>query len=61
MALAGERSEPVRLGLRDHHACSVQGTSRAQSGDGEGLFSLRIPGFESDQPGILNHPAIMVR
>src|SRR5580704_18781568 len=32
MALAGERSEPVRLGLRDHHACSVQGTSRAQSG-----------------------------
>jgi hypothetical protein len=61
MALAGERGEPVRLGLRDHHACSVQGTSRAQSGDGEGLFSLRIPGFESDQPGILNHPAIMVR
>jgi hypothetical protein len=22
-ALAGERSEPVRLGVRDHHACSV--------------------------------------
>jgi protein-L-isoaspartate O-methyltransferase len=28
---AGERSEPVRLGVRDHNACSVQATSRAQS------------------------------
>jgi hypothetical protein len=24
VALAGERSEPVRLVVRDHHACSVQ-------------------------------------
>ena len=23
LALAGERSEPLRLGVRDHHACSV--------------------------------------
>jgi hypothetical protein len=25
-----------------------------------GLFSLRIPEFESDQPGILNNPAVML-
>jgi hypothetical protein len=31
MALAGERSEPVRLGVRDHPACSVQATSRARA------------------------------
>src|SRR5438105_3843288 len=27
----GERSEPVRLGVRDHHTCSVQGRSRVQN------------------------------
>jgi hypothetical protein len=26
-----------------------------------GLFSLRIPEFESDRPGILNRPAVMLR
>src|SRR5438105_13262753 len=30
-ALAGDRSEPVRLRVRDHHACSVQGRSRVQN------------------------------
>ena len=40
MALAGERSEPVRLGLRDHHACSVQATSRVQSDAGDGIIFL---------------------
>src|SRR5271170_1384378 len=30
-ALAGQRSEPVRPGVRGHHACSVQDRSRVQS------------------------------
>ena len=38
MALAGERSEPVRLVVRDHHACSVQATSRVQSDAGDGII-----------------------
>ena len=62
MALAGERSEPVRLGVRDHHACSVQRRSRVQNDAcPSGLFSLRISEFESDHPGILNRPVVMVR
>ena len=61
-ALAGERSEPVRLGVRDHHACSVQRPSRVQNdARPSGLFSLRISEFESDHPGILNRPVVMVR
>jgi hypothetical protein len=35
--------------------------SRVQNdGCPSGLFSLRIPEFESDQPGILNSPAVML-
>src|SRR5262245_52508509 len=49
-----QRSEPVRLGIGDHHACSVQRRSRAQNDVGStGLFSLRIPEFESRHPGIV--------
>jgi hypothetical protein len=28
--------------------------------DPSGLFSLRVPQFESDQPGILNSPGVML-
>jgi hypothetical protein len=34
------RSEPVRLRVRDHHACSVQATSRVQSDAGDGIIFL---------------------
>jgi hypothetical protein len=48
LALAGERSEPLRLGVRDHHACSVQRRSRVLNDAGtNGLF---FRGFRSWNP-----------
>jgi hypothetical protein len=57
-------SAPAGDGLDDrsgsgHHACSVRGQVERKMTPGEGLFSLRLPKFESYQPGMFNSPAIM--
>jgi hypothetical protein len=59
MALAGERSEPVRLrSVTTMHALFKRQVERKMT-PVTGLFSSPTPGFESYQPGILNRPAVM--
>src|SRR5579864_6780209 len=42
-------------------ACSVRPQVERKVRPGEGLFSLRLPKFESYQPGMLNSPAAILR
>ena len=45
MALAGERSGPVKSGVRDRHACSVHDQSRVQNDvEAQDYFLGRVSG-----------------
>ena len=61
MALAGRESEPVRLSVRDHHACSVFDRSRVQNGVGpSGLFLHSSENFESHDHALCDSILVML-